>query len=292
LASNKPLADDPLVGTQGTQNGTARDSSRILHMRCLILLLGLLSAIARAQVPRGTAIHLMLLKDISSTASMVGDVVPLVVTEDIEIEDHLLIPEGTMLFAKVVQSRREGALSAPLFDKPARLAIGLGHLRDMDGREVKLLPTPKREGNLEIKRELTVKPNSAQSKEFEMALGNPESHSAAQKLRALFSDAATSLSEKEAEILIQHNVRMPIVQEAIRTGAFGRVVHFIRDLKRGHLVDAALVVAPLSPPAMLAVRAVRELCRVSGGISGYIEGRFKGRNIRCSAGVEFTVYAG
>src|SRR3569832_1581552 len=108
----------------------------------VLLLLACLVSLARADVPAGTPVKLMLLKEISSHASMPGDLVPLVVTQDVEVDGKVVIPEGTMAFAKVCQSRREGALSAPVFDKPARLSLKLEHLRDAEGNEVKLRPKP------------------------------------------------------------------------------------------------------------------------------------------------------
>lgn len=234
----------------------------------------------------------MVLKDIGSSSSRIGETVPLVVTQDVSVDGRVLIPEGTMAFARVSYCRREGALSAPVFDKPARLNLKLEHLRDVDGNEVWLRPGPDREGELQITRQMTMKPTSSQCDEFQSALEDPKARSAMEKVRRLFSDTATSLSEKEAEVLIQHNVEIPLVQQSIRTGVFGQIVNFIRDLKRGRGVEGLVDLVPLTRPAKLTVRAVRELCRLSGGISSYIEGRFKGRNIRCEAGVELTVYAG
>lgn len=234
----------------------------------------------------------MLLKEISSTSSFVGEAVPLVVTQDVTVKDRLMIPEGTMVFAKISQCRREGALSAPVFDKPARLWLSFEHLHDIDGHELKIRARPNRDGELQLTRSMSVKASAAQSKEFEMALENPTSRSVMHKVQNLFTDSAVSLTEKEAEVLIQHNVEMPVVQEAIRTGVFGDVVDMIRDIKHVRLVEAFMNFNPATRPALTAIRAVRELCRLSGGIGSYLEGRFKGRNIRCAAGVELIVYAG
>jgi hypothetical protein len=259
----------------------------------LLLLTVLLASVGSAQtVPKGTPIKLMFLKEISSSGSYPGDVVPLVVTGDVVVRGDVLIPEGTMAFAKVTQSRREGALSAPLFDKPARLAIKFEHLRDVHGNVVRLCPKPQKEGELSITREMTVTPTSAESKELEMLWESPTARPVMEKVRRLFVDSATHLTQKEALILVEHNAPIPAVGEAIRSGLFGDVVSFIDDLKRGRTVEALLKLNPVTRPAYLAVRAVRQLGRLSGGVGNYVEGRFKGRNIRCSAGVEITVYAG
>lgn len=258
----------------------------------VLLLLVFLCSLARADVPAGTPIRLMFLKEISSHSSMVGDLVPLVVTNDVEVDGKVLIPEGTMAFAKVSQCRREGALSAPVFDKPARLSISLEHLRDVDGNEVKLQCKPGKSGDLQIVREMTVRPTSEEAKEYAGAWNNPMSRPVMEKVHRLFADSATSLSQKEALVLIEHNVQLPVVQEAIRSGLYGEVVSFINDLKHGRTIEALLKLSPTTRPAYLAVRAVRELGRLSGGVGNYFEGRFKGRNIRCAAGVEITVYAG
>ncbi|HVT14508.1 MAG TPA: hypothetical protein VHE55_19765 [Fimbriimonadaceae bacterium] len=261
-------------------------------MRWLLVAVACLASFARGQVPQGTTVHLMLLKEISSTSSHIGEVVPMVVTEDVVVRGKVMIPEGTMAFAKVSQCRREGALSAPVFDKPARLWLSLEHLRDVDGHEVKLSARPNRLTDLQLTRDIKVKASAAQTKEFEEALENPTSRPVMQKVRNLFSDTAVSLSEGEAEVLIQHNVEMPVVKEAIRTGVFGEVVDFIRDIKHAHMVEVFMSLNPATRPALTAIRAVRELGRLSGGLGDYIEGRFKGRNIRCAVGVELIVYAG
>lgn len=261
-------------------------------MRRLLLFIACFASLARADVPAGTPIRLMLLKDISSSSSFPGDLVPMVVTQDVEVGGRVIIPEGSMAFGKVSWSRREGALSAPLFDKPARLCISLEHLRDLDGNEVKLRPMPGKDSDLQITREMTAKASPAQTQEFEYAWGDPKARPVMEKVHHLFNDSATSLTEKEAEILIQHNVAMPVVQQAIKNGTFGVVINLIRDIKHARMFEVLLNINPTTRPAMAALRAVRELSRLCGGIGTYIEGRFKGRNIRAAAGVELTVYAG
>jgi hypothetical protein len=261
-------------------------------MRWSLLLIACLTSLASAQVPKGTPIRLMLLREISSNSSMPGDLVPLVVTQDVEVDGRVLIPEGLMVFGKVAKTRREGALSAPVFDKPARLSVTFEHLRDVDGREVKIQPRVGTNGDLQITREMTVRPNGEESREIETAWQNPQARSVMEKVRRLFVDGTTTLTKKEAEILISHNIQLPVVQEAIRIGAFDRVTGFISDIKKGRTIEAFLSLTPATRPALLAIRAVRELGRLSGGIGNYVGGRFKGRNIRCCAGVELTVYSG
>lgn len=234
----------------------------------------------------------MILKEISSNSSMLGDVVPFVVTEDILVEGRVVIPEGAMAFAKVSQCRREGALSAPLFDKPARLAIKFEHLRDVDGNIVRLVPKPGKEGDLQFTREMTVSPTKQESEVFAMAWENPEARSVLHKVRRLFVDSTMNLTEKEAMILARNNIKIPALQQAIRDGLFGEVAGFINDLKKGRTLEALLRLTPVTRPAYLAVKAVRELGRLSGGVGSYIGGRFKGRNIRCVPGVEITAYVG
>src|ERR1044072_8172493 len=158
--------------------------------RLPLLLLLCLACFAGAQVvPKGTPIRLMILKKISSTSNYPGDVVPFVVTEDVVIRGEVLVPEGTMAFAKVSQCRREGALSATLFDKPARLAIRFEHLRDVNGNIVRLCPSPKKEGELTITREMTQGPTPEESREFELAWDDRESNPVMQKVRRLFVDS-------------------------------------------------------------------------------------------------------
>jgi hypothetical protein len=264
----------------------------IAGMRCALLFLALSTTAAHAQITPGTPVKVMLLRDISSTTSRIGDLVPMVVTEDVRCDSKVVISEGTMAFAKVKSCRREGALSATLFDKPARLCLSLEHMRDDGGREVKLVPKPGKSGELQIVREMTVRAPRAEARDIEAAWENTTTRPVMDKVRRLFSDQAVTFSKGEAETLIEHNVPMPIVQQAIRAGAFDQVLGFIADLKHGRVLEALLSVTPVTRPALICVRAVRELGRLSGGIGNYINGRFKGRNIRCSAGVELIVYTG
>lgn len=257
---------------------------------CLAILVAFLGALARADVPSGTPIRLMVLRDVGSDTSYPGDIVPCVVTEDVLVDGRLAVAEGTMAFAKVISSRREGALSASLFDKPARLVIVFEHMRDIDGDALELVAKPGGSGELQVTRELTVGSTPAEFREIKIAWEDSSTRPVMQKIRRLFADQAAQLTQKEAETLIAHNVRLPFVQDAIRHGLYGQVSGLIRDLKRGRVVEAFLSVSQATRPALVAVRAVRELGRLSGGIGNYFGGRFKGRNIRCSAGVQLTVF--
>jgi hypothetical protein len=261
-------------------------------MRQILLFVFCAATFARAQVPAGTPIRLMLLKEISSSTSMPGDLVPLVVTHDIEVDGKVLIAEGTMAFAKVSWSRREGALSAAIFDKPARLCLTLDHLKDLDGHEINLSPQPGKHTDLSITREMTAKVSDKDPTEYASSWRTSSTRPPMAKVHDLFTDTANSMTEKEAEVLIQHNVQMPFVQEAIRTGTFGLTVNFIRDIKHGHAFEVLLSLSPATRPALMAIRAFREFGKVSSGVRNYISGRFKGRNIKGAVGVELTVYAG
>jgi hypothetical protein len=262
-------------------------------MKRLVLLLACLASIATAQVPKGTPIRVMLLKDISSASSRVGETVPFVVTEDVTVGGRVAIPEGAMVFGHISQCRREGALSAAVWDRPARLCVEFEHLRDLEGHQVDLWPKAKMAGELQVTRELTVIPESKQEEQsLRLAWEDQKARPAIDKLRHLFHDQAASLTQHEAETLIEHNVQLPFVQQAIKAGLFDTVTGFISDLKHGRALEALLKLTPATRPAAVAFRAVRELCRVSAGAGRYIDGRFKGRNIHCPAGVELTVYAG
>lgn len=244
-------------------------------------------------IPKGAPIHVMLLREISSGGSNVGDLVPFVVTDDVKVGDETLLAEGAMIFGKISQARGEGALSAPLFDRPARLCIRFEDGRDRERRKIPIWPTPEGGGELQITREMTVVDHSPEEdRAFMLAMENPQTKPIMERLRKLFTDKAVSLSEKEAQVLAAHNIPIPFVQAAIRAGPYGIVKGFIADLKRGRPIEAVLGLTPATRPALLAVRAVRELGRLSGGIGGYLGGWLKGRNIVARPGVEITVYSG
>ncbi len=250
---------------------------------------------AMAQVRPGTPIRLMILRDLDSGGSMRDEVVPMVVSGDVYSDGRVVIPDGTMAFAKVCAVRREGALSAPLYNRPARLSIEFQHLRDAEGNVVRLYPTA---GNstdtvFEITREVTkASPTKEDRDAYQFIFDNPQGKSVMAKIHKLFSDEKATFTEKEATTLIKHNVPLPFVQQAISNGLFSQTIGFIKDLRAGRPIQALMSLTPATRTAMIALRAVRDLGKLNAKVSHYIDGRFSGRNIHCPAGTEITVYSG
>ena len=68
------------------------------------VLVMVLAALGAAQnLPRGTEIRLVLLKDLNSGGSVLGEEVPFMVAHDIVVGDRVIIPEGTLVAAEVKQ---------------------------------------------------------------------------------------------------------------------------------------------------------------------------------------------
>lgn len=261
----------------------------------MIVACAMFLTMAQAQVKPGTPIRLMILRDIDSGGSVLGETVPMVASGDVYCEGVLVIPDGTMAFGKISAVRREGALSAPIYNRPARLSIEFQHLRDNEGRVVRLYPTAANSSDkvFEVTREITTSKPSREDKEaYLYALENPQGQNVMAKIHKLFSDEKATFTEKEATSLIQHNVRLPFVQQAIENGLFGQAISFIKDLRAGRPIQALMGLTPVTRSAMIALRAVRDLSKMNAKVGRYIGGRFSGRNIHCPAGTEITVYSG
>jgi hypothetical protein len=264
-------------------------------MRILVALLivAVSSSAVSQSLPRGTEVRVMLLKQLNSGGSVLNEDVPLMVIEDVKVGGRTVIREGTLTVAKVKQVRREGAFSATVFDKPARLAISVMALRDVRGNELKL--AAKMNGKdrhlYQFNRENTkVKRES----DIELALGKGNGLKAGQ----LLVDALRGAQSIED---IDNSIVRTALLELARGLRLGNVYELVKDRRLNDLVAFGLLLAKPGLAALLAVpsaisvgimtiRAVKEVARIALHFPNFLTRKFGGRNINAQIGMEFSLF--
>lgn len=260
----------------------------------LMLLVGQL---ALAQVPSGTEIRFVLLQELNSGGSIVGREVALAVAEDVIVGGKVVISEGTLAVAKVKQARREGALSATMFDKPARLAIELSHTYDVHGRRIPLKArlNGKDQKLFSFNRDNTKIPRLA-DRRTEEALKQPETRRAMEVLVEAIRGVRT-----EQDLL--RNIQRATILEVARAL---RLANTVDLLLSNRLVDLINLGAVLSKPGFAAIlgaraavgtvnivlRSAREIVQIGSHFPGFLSRKFGGRNINAAIGLEFSAFAG
>lgn len=265
--------------------------------RLIVVLCILLTGIASAQImPRGTEIKLVLLKDLNSGGSMVGEEVPFMVARDIVVGNRVVVPEGTLVAGTVKQARREGALSAIMWDKPARLAVEFGIIEDIDGNRVVL----------------KTKLNGSQQHLYQFNRDNTKIPKRDDETEGIYR---TSDGLKVSQILmdtvrgarsigdLQDGVETALVMEVARKLKLYNVVDLLRHKK---FLDVVLFAAKLSTPGLQTLlgaqaalgaakttyRAYKEISYVATHFPNFLSRKFGGRNINAPMGVELSVFVG
>lgn len=267
------------------------------HRLLFSLVLLLAAAFSSSQVPLGTEIKLVLLKELNSGGSVVGEEVPLAVANDIVVGGRVLIREGTLAVAKVKQARREGALSASVFDKPARLAIEVQHTWDVNGRIVPLKArlNGKDQRLFQFNRDNTKIPRLADRKAQEV-LRQPQSRRAVEVL-------VDSLRGVNTQAGLAQNVERAAILEVARALKLENTVELLIS---NRLMDLVNLGTTLSKPGFAAVlgaraavgtvgvvlRSAREIVRIGSHLPGFLSRKFGGRNINAAIGLEFSTFAG
>ncbi len=255
---------------------------------------GFIATMCPAQsLPRGTEIRVMLLRQLNSGGSVLREEVPLMVMEDVKIGNRTIIREGTLTVAKVKQVRREGAFSAIVFDKPARLAIDLSTIRDERGDDLKL--AAKMNGkdrqlfqfnreNTKIKREADI----------EGALGRANGLKAGQMLVDALR-GAQSIEDIDNSVIrtalleLAHGLRFGNIYELAKDRRLSDLVAFGALLAKPGLATA-LAIPNVVSVGLLTIRAVKEIAKIGRHLPNFLSRKFGGRNINATIGLEFSVF--
>ncbi len=93
-----------------------------------------------AYIPKDTVLNMELQTTISSKTAKVGDIVPLIMTDNIIINDVVVIQKGTTVNAKVTK-----ATSSGLFGRAGKLEFMIDSVETVNGVKVPLQYTTKKE---------------------------------------------------------------------------------------------------------------------------------------------------
>lgn len=93
-----------------------------------------------AYIPKDTVLNMELQTTISSKTAQVGDIVPLIMTDNIIINDVVVIQKGTTVNAKVTK-----ATSSGLFGRAGKLEFMIDSVETVNGVKVPLQYTTKKE---------------------------------------------------------------------------------------------------------------------------------------------------
>lgn len=262
-----------------------------------LALLALWGALASAQnMPRGTEIRLVLLKDLNSGGSVVGEEVPFMVARDIVVGDRVIVPEGTLIAGTVKQARREGALSAMVWDKPARLAVEFEALEDIDGNRVvvKARLNGSQQHLYHFNRDNTKIPKRDDGTE-----GIYRTSDGLKVSQLLMETVSGARSVAD----LQDGAETALVMEVARKLKLYNIVDLLRHKK---LLDLVLFATKLSTPGLQTLlgaraavgaakttyRAYKEVAYVATHFPNFLSRKFGGRNINAPMGVELSVFVG
>lgn len=248
------------------------------------------------QLPRGTEIRLILLKELNSGGSVVGEEVPFLVAEDVIVRGKLVIREGTVATGRVKQARREGALSAMLYDRPARLAVELEQTWDVDGRMVPLSArlNGKEQRLYHFNRDNTKIP-LPEDNETRNALKTPEKRKVLEMLVDTLKGSTSIADAKD-------NAERKLIMEVARAL---RLHNTVELLLNNRILDLVSLGAKLSNPgiatyyaaraafgaAQLTFRAAKEVAHIATHFPGFLSRKFGGRNINAALGLEISALA-
>lgn len=248
------------------------------------------------QLPRGTEIRLILLKELNSGGSVVGEEVPFLVAEDVIVRGKLVIREGTVATGRVKQARREGALSAMLYDRPARLAVELEQTWDVDGRMVPLSArlNGKEQRLYHFNRDNTKIP-LPEDNETRNALKTPEKRKVLEMLVDTLK-GSTSIAD------VKDNAERKLIMEVARALRLNNTVELLLN---NRILDLVSLGAKLSNPgiatyyaaraafgaAQLTFRAAKEVAHIATHLPGFLSRKFGGRNINAALGLEISALA-
>lgn len=241
------------------------------------------------KVAAGTPIKLLLLDSLSSGGSDVGQRVRLVVAEDVKVGPDVAIPRGAIALGKVTRSRG-GSMLGAVSNQPARLEIDLGTIRHA-GQSVPLtLGKTATYAFTQANTKPKTTPNVAAAW---------QDADARDGLRQL-AEAATSDNPAD-KVLALRDAKVRQLVDRLELKNLGDLIDRSqgKDLNAKNLGgDAETLSRTLSAladgdigrlagvDAALLARALGELSSLAHGLTGQINGLFKGSNIRALPGTE------
>jgi hypothetical protein len=234
-----------------------------------------------AKVPAGTRLPVMLMTKLASGDTKAGETAVFLVTEPIRSPNgHVVIPQGSLVTAKVTKSRAAGALSS-LLNEPARLIIEFERL-NANGRTAEVATSAQGERQLELTADNTGVPRVAGN--FARLWDEPEARQALQELANVVLDGKPA-SKESSEMLerVAQKLELRSTVDAIREENLDVVARIGSTLASGSTAVA-------TGDILSSAAALQELVGLAGLVSSRLEGIFKGRNVRAYPGTTYEVF--
>lgn len=235
---------------------------------------------------KGTPVKLMLLAEVHAGQAEEGEVVPLMVLDDVkDSSGKLLIRRGEPANARVARSRGAGALSG-LMNQPARLSIVLDQTKAADGTQVLLSADPS--GRRDAQHAFT-RANTGYPRLWEQAL-NDDRRELLQRLAEMLAEnrGGNLANDPESTELVRRladRLGLTGTQALAARGELEKATGLVGQIANGTLNPSLLLAAGLQT-----VAAVTELTRLAAFATDRLGGAFRGRTIRAHFGTELTAY--
>jgi hypothetical protein len=276
---------------------TASDILVAMRMFALLALVALVygcSKVEQVPVPpltvtKGTKIPLLLAMQLNAGEVKEGQVVPLLVAEDVMVGGRVAIRRATIVEGEVTWSRSEGTLSG-LINQPARLEVKLKNLRLASGTAPLVISIEEPEKPCAFTRENTGKPAVDELK-VEGLLKEEANRKVAEKLAELFDGKSADLSSEDAKAALDKiagEMGMNDTKQLLVGGQahVNKITSTIERLQRGDF--SGLTKGDLS----LSLGAVMELANLVGGLGDRVSRTLKGRTIRAYPGTRIEAFIG
>ena len=235
----------------------------------------------------GTEILLILLTPLESGGSEVGKVAKFVVSEDVEKDGVVVIPQGSIATAKVVKSR-SGTLAGTLTNTPARLEAEFDSVKFEDGRTAKIKAD--KDGavlkfdasNTRMDDPVNVVDMAADPKArdlvvqsaLNMAQGKKLTEGESKRVDDQWRDLAGKYGLKETQAYM----------DSQKSGSGEDLSGVIGAIQKGDLNGLSGL------DIVLGAKAAGEILELGSGIDKTLRGIFKGSNIRARTGLKIKAY--
>lgn len=244
------------------------------------------TALLEVQVPAGTEIPLVLIKNLRAGEAQEGDPVPFLVSDDVMVAGKLIVAKGTTVAGKVTWSRSEGTLSG-LMNQPARLEVAFNDLALPSGRLAVVASMEDPERAYAFNRENTSQ-KSPNDPKLDELVADEAKKQVAEKLNQMFDGKEVTLDSSESRKALKEivdSMGMGETQKLLQgpESNLNQLQSTVGRLQRGDL--SAIAKGDLS----LSLNSVLELANLAGGLGDRLERSLKGRTIHALAGTRLTV---
>lgn len=232
-------------------------------------------------LPPNTEVQLMLLKPADSGQSQVGERIPCLVAEDVKSPSgYVVIPKGAGALIEVTRARQGSAMGI-LANQPARLEVKFISTLAVDKTPVEL-GTGTDQESLEITYDMTEKGTVV---DVVKGLWNhSETQESLKSLNSAFSTGQWKAPDfKKALEDVASQSDMPQTAKALKSDeSWRKLSETAGKVAGGDLSGLS------GSEAVLALGALKEIGKVTGSVSGFLQNAVKGRNLTLPVGSVLT----